>query len=120
MSRSILFCQPSIPDSLRKIEVTKWKVERLIHDAYKLRAAESYISKLENQQISSEKLVLILDSAIILKNSIIKNQNSLSANQESRLEIQKQLTKLEKRQKRRWRLVAFAVGGLLVWSVVSD
>ena len=117
MSRLTLFCQPSIPDSLRKIEVTKWKVERLIHDAYKLRAAESYISKLENQQIVSDRLIFNLDSAIIIKDAIIKSQNSLSENQGSRLEIQKQLTKLEKRQKRRWRIVAFAVGGLLVWSV---
>jgi len=109
--------QPSIQDSTRRISVVRWQVERLVQDAYKLRALEAYVSKLEQEAAVSDKLISRQDSSMRVKDQIIASYSMINIDWKGRFENQKELTKQERRQKRRWRLAAIMVG--LVWVAVQ-
>jgi hypothetical protein len=114
-----VYSQSFTPDSLRNIEVVRWRLERLIQDAYRLRALEEYVVRLEQETSISNKLITQLDSAVKIKDRIIETHSQESTAWKGRYENQKELTKQEKRGKRRWRVVAIVATGLFVWVGVS-
>ena len=119
-TKSIAFSQPSTPDSLRNIAVVQWRLERLINDAYQLRALELYAAKLEQEAAISNRIIIIQDSSMQIKDLIIAGHNNIISDWEARFENQKEITTLEKRQKRRWRVVAFVAVGVIVWQAVDQ
>ena len=119
ISKLTVYSQSSTPDSLRRIEVVQWRLERLINHVYKLRALQEYTARLEQETSISNKLILHLDSAIKIKDDIIKNHSKQEILWEARLKNEKEITTQEKRGKRRWRFVAMVATGLFVWVAVS-
>jgi hypothetical protein len=119
MTRLTLYCQPSTADSLRRIPVKQWQLQRLINDAYQLRALEKYTASLEQETAISNKIILFQDSSSQVKDLIIAGHKNVSADWEARFNNQKDITKQERRGKRRWRLVAIVATGLFVWVSVS-
>jgi len=120
MSRLTLYSQPSIPDSLRRIPVKQWQLQRLINDAYQLRAIEDYTSKLEQEAAISNKIIASQDSSMQVKDLIIAGKDNIISEWDARYENQKDLTRFEKKQKRKWKAVAIVATGLFVWVAVSQ
>ncbi len=120
MSRSTLYCQPSTPDSLRKIEVVKWRVERLIHDALLLRSLQEYVTRLEAESDISAALIVKLDSALVLKDQIITQYTNENSLWRTRYQNQKEITRQERKAKRKWIVVAGLMGIAAGASLVYD
>lgn len=108
----------SIPDSLRTIEVEKWRVERLIHDAYTLRALQQYASKLEQETSIANKLIVAQDSTLNIRAQTIKDQATRIDTSDARLENQVKLTKHERRQKNKFKVVTFTIIAVGVYVIV--
>lgn len=112
-----MFCQPSITEEV--ITVKKRHIEALIHDVQKLRALEQYTAKLEQELNISGRLIAKQDSLLSIKDRIITTQLSESSTWKVRFTNQEQLTKLEKRQKRRWKFTSVVLAGALVYVTVK-
>lgn len=120
MTRLTLFCQPSIPDSLKRIPVAQWQLQRLINDAQTLRVLEVYTGKLEEQAVIMTQLVVAQDSSLQLKDQIIEKKNQIIGETSAQVADQKLLTKDERRKKRRWRLVAIVGIPVMGYLAIKD
>jgi len=118
-SRLTLYCQPFTPDSTRRIPVKQWQLERLINDAYRLRALKKYTATLEQEITISNKIIASQDSSMQVKDLIIAGKENITSEWEARFNNQKEIIKQEKRQKRRWRIAAVVATGLFVWVAVT-
>ena len=120
ISRLTLYSQPSTVDSLRRIPVKQWQLQRLINDAYQLRALEEYTSRLEQEASISNKIIASQDSSMQVKDLIIAGKDNIIADWSARYQNQKDLTRFEKKQKRKWKVVAIVAAGLFVWVAVDQ
>lgn len=120
MSRSIAYSQPSTYDSTRRVPVKQWQLQRLINDAYLLRTLQQYTVKLEQEAVISDKIIASQDSSMQVKDLIIAGRENIIGEWKARYENQKDLTRFEKKQKRKWKVVAIVATGLFVWVMVDQ
>lgn len=103
----IVCSQPGTSDTL--ILVKKRHVENLIHDVKTLHALEEYMVSMQIEINYSDSLIRAQQSLITVKDAIINSQKPLIAEWEKRFNNQVEMTKQEKRGKRRWRITTIAV-----------
>jgi len=91
----------------------------MINDAYRLRALEKYTATLEQEITISNKIIASQDSSMQVKDLIIAGRENIIGEWKARYENQKDLTRFEKKQKRKWKVVAIVATGLFVWVAVT-
>jgi len=107
------FEPPVTAESHEIIQVVRYRVERLMSDSVKLVALIAYTGGLETELSVANALISDLDSLAGNRFEIIKAQAVQLTDWKDRFSNQEEITKQERRQKRRWRAVAYVAIGVV-------
>ena len=109
---SILYSQPT--DSLQTVPVPKYVLYRMFHDISTGRVCDSLVTAQDSVISGSQRLVVALDSLVKNKDAQIENHKLSQTALHDLYLNQVKMTKVEKAEKRKWKLATFAGGALII------